>query len=416
MCVSGIVAAFASVALVLSSSSAGSVTIGSDLSNPGEADHNCGTEGCTVIQTALPGRQLTAPFDGLIVRWRERDYGAGTATLRVVSLLSSSGPPWTTSFLRSSVAEPTGGLGVVTFPVSPPLPVAAGDRIGISASDDNMQGAVATGATDTIFGPASPLDGTTENSTNIKGMNIDWLYDADVVGRPTSTATAAACPGGSGATVTVTADPDPATGPKAVHFKVDGGPEEVVATTGSPGMAALAVPSGVHSLEFWGEDQLAQQEAAHHLISAGCPPALPIAPLVRPAVVSGATESARSWREGNALASASRGSRPVGTTFHYNLDKAAAVRFGFTESLSGRQVRGGCIGVTNANKNRRRCTRVVAAGTLPFIGHGGSNSVHFEGRLSRTKRLKPGSYTLLITATTPGVGSTFTTLRFTILR
>ena len=45
-------------------------------------------------------------------------------------------------------------------------------------------------------------------------------------------------------------------------------------------------------------------------------------------------------------------------------------------------------------------------GSLTFAGHAGLNTVRFNGWLSRTKKLKPGKYTLAITATTPGVGDT----------
>src|SRR4051794_16334325 len=129
-------AVLASATLLAASPSLGAVTIGSDLSVKGEiVDHNCSPGvGCTVLQTALPGRELTAPFSGLVVRWRELGYGAGSASLRVASLLSSSGPPWTTSFLRSSDIEPTGGLGGVAFPISPPLPIAAGGTIRVTRS------------------------------------------------------------------------------------------------------------------------------------------------------------------------------------------------------------------------------------------------------------------------------------------
>jgi hypothetical protein len=172
-----------------------SVTIGSDLANQATSDHNCDSSGpeagCTVIQTALPGRQLTAPFSGLIVRWRVRDYGSGSVTLRVVRLLDSTGgvPPWDVSFLRSSVAQEGGSSGVVTFAASPPLPIAAGDTIGVTGSGDNIAGfalGLGSGASDTILGQ-SPPDGMTTMSTNINSQNIDWLYNADVVAPPTST-------------------------------------------------------------------------------------------------------------------------------------------------------------------------------------------------------------------------------------
>ena len=58
----------------------------------------------------------------------------------------------------------------------------------------------------------------------------------------------------------------------------------------------------------------------------------------------------------------------------------------------------------------------MVRGSLSFAGHVGVNVVNFYGWLSRHHRLKPGKYTLLITATTPGAGSTSQKLKFTIVR
>src|SRR3954468_4081639 len=99
--------------------------------------------------------------------------------------------------------------------------------------------------------------------------------------------------------------------------------------------------------------------------------------VIAPAVVSHLTQTHRRWR--------------VGTTFKFGLDKAAPVVLRFT---------------------RRGVTRR----TLTRAGHAGLNKVHFTGALPRKRRLKPGTYNVSVTATTPGVGSTSKTLRFTILR
>ena len=58
----------------------------------------------------------------------------------------------------------------------------------------------------------------------------------------------------------------------------------------------------------------------------------------------------------------------------------------------------------------------VTRGTLTRAGQAGLNKVHFTGALARKRRLKPGTYNVTVTATTPGVGATSKTLRFTILR
>jgi len=397
------------------------VTIGSDLTAGGElVDHNC-SGGCTVLQTALPGRQLAAPFTGLIVRWRERGYAPGTATLRVVRLLSSLGPPWTTSFLRSSAVEPTGGLGVVTFPISPPLPISAGDTIGVTGSTNNIEGALgATGATDTIYTEESPLDDTTVNSTNIKSTNDDWLYNADIVAPPTSTAAATACPGGSTATVTVTADPDPATAPKAAHFSIDGGPDQTVATSNNPGVATVSLPSGVHTLEFWGEDLLGQQETSHHTITAGCAPTPPFPGMLGTTgpqpVLTRVTQTHRVWREGNRLAHISRRKPPTGTVFSFGLNEPAIVRLTFIQFGTGREVGGQCVAQTHTNRTSHTCKGALTRGAFAFTAHTGTDKVSFQGRISSSQRLKPGAYILVIAATNlAGDKTVLSRLSFTIV-
>jgi hypothetical protein len=51
-------------------------------------------------------------------------------------------------------------------------------------------------------------------------------------------------------------------GPKAVHFRFDGGAEQTATTTGNA--ATIIVPAGRHALEYWGENQAGDQEATHH--------------------------------------------------------------------------------------------------------------------------------------------------------
>ena len=63
-------------------------------------------------------------------------------------------------------------------------------------------------------------------------------------------------------------------------------------------------------------------------------------------------------------------------------------------------MKGKCAARNSRNAHRRHCTRSVSAGTLLTLsGHKGANHIAFQGRLSRTKRLAPGSYTVAITAT-----------------
>ncbi len=130
--------------------------------------------------------------------------------------------------------------------------------------------------------------------------------------------------------------------------------------------------------------------------------------------VQNARQSAVRWRDGNQLAHISRGKTPTGTTFSFSLNEQATVSFSFTQILS----RGahGCLTKTHKNVKRNSCDNTVRGGTLSFTGHSGTNIVVFAGRISRTDKLKPGRYKLIITATnTTGQHSAPVSLSFTIV-
>ena len=136
--------------------------------------------------------------------------------------------------------------------------------------------------------------------------------------------------------------------------------------------------------------------------------------------ITGLAQSHKTWREGARLATLARTKpkkRPVGTTFSFRLDTPGRVQLAFTQRVRGRKVSGRCVRPTNGNKRRHACTRTVVAGSLAFSDHAGLNRVHFEGRLSRKRRLKPGPYTLVVTAAnTLGRKSATRTISFTIVR
>jgi hypothetical protein len=104
---------------------------------------------------------------------------------------------------------------------------------------------------------------------------------------------------------------------------------------------------------------------------------LPNSPASTPPRIAHARQSNRVWREPGAPATPSH-KPPVGTTFSFSLNESAGVSFAFTQSLGGRKIK---------------------RGRLSFAGHTGLNHVSFKGRISATNKLKPGRYTLVITAT-----------------
>jgi N-acetylneuraminic acid mutarotase len=138
--------------------------------------------------------------------------------------------------------------------------------------------------------------------------------------------------------------------------------------------------------------------------------------VVRPRVLN-VTQSHTVWRLGSALASFARRLLAIGTKFSFTLNQQAKVTFAFTQRVGGRRVNGRCAPQTQANRHKRACRRTVTRGTLSFAGHNGRNRVSFQGRLSRTRKLRTGSYTLAITATNAaGQRSSPSRLTFTIVR
>jgi hypothetical protein len=133
--------------------------------------------------------------------------------------------------------------------------------------------------------------------------------------------------------------------------------------------------------------------------------------------VQNVRQSVTRWREGNRLARISRATTPTGTTFSFSLSEQAAVIFSFAQRVSGREVGGKCVAQSAKNHSKPACRRSTTAGTLTFTGHSGANEVAFQGRISPKERLKPGRYTLVITATnSPGARSAPKSLSFTIVK
>jgi 6-phosphogluconolactonase (cycloisomerase 2 family) len=111
--------------------------------------------------------------------------------------------------------------------------------------------------------------------------------------------------------------------------------------------------------------------------------------------LSGVSQSHRRWREGNRLPHIASARPPVGTTFRFTVNESVKVRFAFTQRRHGHR---------------------VTRGTLRFSVSQGAHKVRFQGRVSKHKRLKPGRYTLVITATNAAGQHTTKRLTFTIVK
>lgn len=134
--------------------------------------------------------------------------------------------------------------------------------------------------------------------------------------------------------------------------------------------------------------------------------------------LSALKQSASKWREGSSLPRAAwrhLHKPPVGTTFSFTLNEAATVQLAFTQSAHGRKVGKKCLAQTRANRRKPSCSRTVTDATLILAAHTGANSLRFQGRVG-SKRLLPGTYTVVVTATgAGGKSSAPQRLTFTIL-
>jgi hypothetical protein len=123
--------------------------------------------------------------------------------------------------------------------------------------------------------------------------------------------------------------------------------------------------------------------------STALPPPLP--------VVSHLAQTHRRWREGSKLAKITAARKPpIGTVFSFALNVPARVTLSFVQQLPGRRVHGKCVAGNHAG--HPVCKRSMKRGSLSFSGHVRTNSVSFDGRVSRTVKLPVGSYALVITA------------------
>jgi hypothetical protein len=96
----------------------------------------------------------------------------------------------------------------------------------------------------------------------VVGATVSFKTAVSPSSPPTSSSTAGACVSSGQIPITVSA----VNGAKAVDYVLDGGPEQAIAT-GLGGQATIALTTGQHTLEYWGEDQTGAQEATHHVLS-----------------------------------------------------------------------------------------------------------------------------------------------------
>ena len=132
-----------------------------------------------------------------------------------------------------------------------------------------------------------------------------------------------------------------------------------------------------------------------------------------PPTLTHLTQLHRAWREPNSRPR----NAPIGTTFSFTLNQAATVTLAFTQKTTGRTLRRKCVAPTRRNRHQPPCTLTSTRGRLSLAAHAGTTKSRFQGRIAKSKHLKPGKYTLTITATNPAhQRSKRQTLTFTIVK
>jgi hypothetical protein len=118
---------------------------------------------------------------------------------------------------------------------------------------------------------------------------------------------------------------------------------------------------------------------------------------------------------GNATAAGARRAK-TGTTFRYTLSEGATVKIAIAERRPGRRRGRRCVAPTRKLRKAKRCTRLIARGTLTRVSLQGANKVAFTGRIGR-KALRRGSYQASLTATdAAGNSSKPRVVRFTVVK
>jgi hypothetical protein len=161
---------------------------------------------------------------------------------------------------------------------------------------------------------------------------------------------------------------------------------------------------------------LTRASATGTIIDSYTPPRVPpVAP-----VLTHLAQTRSTWRAGSALAVISRASprrAPIGTRLSFVLNESARVTLAFSRRVPGRVSNGHCLAPTKRTAKHRACVLLVISGSLSLTGHAGTNRIDFQGRLTRTRTLKPGRYTLAVVAiNAAGQRSRSSTLTFVIVK
>jgi hypothetical protein len=378
-----------------------------------------GCTGFTAAQLSTRGVSNTAPASGIITSWRIK--GSGSPSLQVLEPTGEG--EWAGAGSAGVPSNKSGG------PNATSLPIRAGDLIAVNLPESgaDVQWVNSSNSEVIRFEPVIE-EGVGQYEEFVGWTKEEMLLGAEVVLAPvvSSISPASGVPAGGNAVKISGQYLDGATkvtfgSTPASSFSVDSVSQiTAIAPASAPATVDVRVTGPGGSSDVGPQDLYTYAAPATTTTSAGgSPGALLAAPpggaVAKPAVSSLGQSSSR-WRRGKGLPRIASAGAPLGTTFSFSLNEQATASFAFTRRASGRRVKGRCVAVTPGNSGKARCKRTVSAGSFGLAAHSGLNKVTFQGRLSSTKTLKPGTYSLILTARdSRGLSAVSQPLSFTIL-
>jgi IPT/TIG domain len=399
-------AAIAAAILLPASADATTVRMG-DSSVPLEftGGFGCGpcTQGFTLAQSFTPDGEVNfAPASGLITSW----HVSGRGTLRLSVLESAPEGGWV------AVGTSVAATNLEGQPNATSLPIGAGDMIGVDlgpSSGMSLIGhdALTNGEALEWEMPLMNDEMAREPTRAIRDLRL--RLNADIVLAPlvsSLTPTSDSTAGGNAVKISglyldgassVTFGSTPAS-----SFSVDSsGQVTAIAPPSTASTVDVRVTGPGGSSEVSPADRYTFTAPTTTTSTTTNPTtkAIPGGDLATKPTLTGFSESSGRWRRGRSLPRiSSAGGAPVGTTFSFSLNEPASVNLEFTQSAPGRHVAGRCVAPGSRNAGRPRCKRTLLVGSFAVPGHAGLDKVGFQGRLSDTKTLKPGSYLVSLTA------------------
>jgi hypothetical protein len=358
-----------------------------------------GCTGFTVAQLSTQGVPNTAPASGIITSWRIK--GSGSPSLHVLEPTGEGA--WAGAGATGVPANKSGG------PNAASLPIRAGDLIAVDLPESgaDVQWVNSSNSEVIKFEPIIE-EGVSQYEEFPNWTKEEMLLGAEVVLAPvvSSISPASGVPAGGNAVKISGQYLDGATkvtfgSAPASSFSVDSVNQiTAIAPASAPATVDVRVTGPGGSSEVGPADRytfvaLATTTGTGSASSLLAPP--PGTGVAKPAV-SGFGQSASRWRRGKGLPHIAASGAPLGTTFSFTLNEPASVSFAFTQRRPGRRVRGRCVTVTPGNAGKARCKRTVKAGSFGLPGHQGLNKASFQGRLTSSKTLKPGTYAVWIVA------------------